>query len=349
MLNRITLQNHTVFSEQAIDFSANLNVIVGENGAGKTHLLKIIYALHAASFEGGRKSGQPQPTKSYLQKAYADKICGVFRPDKLGRLVRRVQGRKRCQVSLQFETPELDCAISFATNAETEVQLDLLPAAWQNVAPLYLPTHELLTIYPGFVAMYEGHYLTFEETWRDTCLHLAAPMLKGAREAETSALLRPIEEAMDGKVVLTYDGRFYLKSPGQGNLEMNLVAEGVRKLAMLARLIATGALMSRGILFWDEPEANMNPRLIKVVARAIHTLSHSGIQIFIATHCFFLLKELDLLNQDPKQSIDLRYIGLNLAHEGHAQVQLADRLHGLNHIVALEEELDQYNRELALG
>ncbi len=56
---------------------------------------------------------------------------------------------------------------------------------------------------------------------------------------------------------------------------------------MIARLIATGSLLDKGALFWDEPEANLNPKLVKLVARAILNISQSGIQVFIATHSLF--------------------------------------------------------------
>jgi len=49
------------------------------------------------------------------------------------------------------------------------------------------------------------------------------------------------------------DGRFCLNTKN-GNLEAHLVAEGLRKLAMIARLIATGSLIETGSLFRDEPE-----------------------------------------------------------------------------------------------
>ena len=39
-LQRLTIKNLTVFSSADLTFSKTLNVIVGENGAGKTHLLK---------------------------------------------------------------------------------------------------------------------------------------------------------------------------------------------------------------------------------------------------------------------------------------------------------------------
>jgi hypothetical protein len=45
------------------------------------------------------------------------------------------------------------------------------------------------------------------------------------------------------------------KVVGSGTMEMPLVAEGLRKLAMVARLISTGTLLDKGYLFWDKPEA----------------------------------------------------------------------------------------------
>ena len=85
-----------------------------------------------------------------------------------------------------------------------------------------------------------------------------------------------------------------VNQPGAGRFEMPLVAEG-RKLGMLARLISTGSLGEKGCLFWDEPEANLNPKLVRDVARAILGLCESGVQVVVATHSPFLLREFDML------------------------------------------------------
>ena len=74
---------------------------------------------------------------------------------------------------------------------------------------MYLPTHELLTIYPGFVPLYETRDVEFEETWRDTCLLLGAPALRGPRRKAVASLLEPLEEQLGGRV-LERSGRFYL-------------------------------------------------------------------------------------------------------------------------------------------
>ena len=117
---------------------------------------------------------------------------------------------------------------------------------------------------------------------------------------------------------------------------------------MLARLIATGVLFEQGYLFWDEPEANLNPRLIKQVARAIMELGTLGIQVIIATHSLFLLRELEILLADPTQrKLEARYFGLQLVQDN-VTVQQGASLDDIGDITALEESLRQSDRYLAL-
>ena len=263
MLKRMGLKNLTVFPYADLQFSPGLNVIIGENGCGKSHLLKTAYSVIAASAEEGRKPINSAPTKTLMQKIYADKLVNVLRPESLGRLARRKQGRERCELAFEFNDSKLNVQLGFATSSKSEVQIDTLSSSWQQKAPVFFPTRELLTLYPGFVSVYESHYLEFDETYRDACMLLGAPALKGAREKKAAELLKPLEDAMGGKVVLETNGRFYLSLPGQGKMEMPLVAEGLRKLAMVARLIGTGSLLDKGYLFWDEPESNLNPKLLR--------------------------------------------------------------------------------------
>lgn len=43
-LTKIGAENFTVFEDITIPFSKGLNVLVGENGMGKTHIMKLAYA-----------------------------------------------------------------------------------------------------------------------------------------------------------------------------------------------------------------------------------------------------------------------------------------------------------------
>lgn len=346
MLSRLHLKNLTVFAEADFQFARGLNVVVGENGAGKSHALKAAYTVAAVSAWGAKDAGSATPTKSYLEMAIARKLRGVYRPDALGRLARRQAGRSRCEVLARFHAKSLRLGFSFNTASKTEVNVDRCPTKWEGEPPVYIPTRELLTIYPGFVSLYETTELAFEETWRDTCLLLGAPLARGPRLNDVRQILEPLEEQLGGKVILD-DGRFYLKTPS-GNIEAHLVAEGLRKLAMIARLIATGSLIGTGSLFWDEPDANLNPKVIKRVARTILQLCLSDIQVFVATHSLFLMRELDiLLKRDEFSDVKARFFGLHPSDDG-VTVQQGATVDDIGEIDSLREELSQSDRYLEL-
>ena len=57
MLSSLVLKNFTAFSEAEFRFAPQLNVIVGENGAGKTHVLKVAYSAIYVSAKGNKESG----------------------------------------------------------------------------------------------------------------------------------------------------------------------------------------------------------------------------------------------------------------------------------------------------
>ena len=125
---------------------------------------------------------------------------------------------------------------------------------------------------------------------------------------------------------------------------MHLVAEGMRKLAMLARLIATGSLLDKGYLFWDEPEANLNPKIIRIVAKTILQIAASGIQVFIATHSLFLLRELHVVQKREFSSFDTRCFGLHIETDGLVTVRQGSTMDDIGEIAALDEDLQQSER-----
>jgi recombinational DNA repair ATPase RecF len=77
-LKKLKLQCFTVFDQLEMDFSDGVNIFIGENGTGKTHIMKVLYAACQAS----RKD-----------VSFARKLVGVFRPDgsDITRLVKRAK------------------------------------------------------------------------------------------------------------------------------------------------------------------------------------------------------------------------------------------------------------------
>lgn len=347
MLKSATFQSFTTVPNGVWQFAEGLNVIVGENGVGKSHVLKALYSMLKV------QAGRPEDlTKVILERAYADKLVRVMRPESLGRLVKRKQGRDRCEIRLNMKSTKASSEIGFATNAKTQVDVKRLPESVLELSPVYLPTRELITLCPWFLALYDNFHLEFEETWRDTVSLLGAPSVKGPREKRAAELLQPLEDALGGKVAMdAKSGRFYLQVPGEGLMEMPLVAEGLRKFAMLARLISTGSLLDKGYLFWDEPETNLNPKLVRIVARSIVNLAAQGIQVFVATHSLFLLREFEIeLDARAKQQsvVATRFFGLHPT-DGGVQLDQAATLPEIGAIAALEESLSQSDRYMGLG
>ncbi|MCW9718294.1 AAA family ATPase [Avibacterium sp. 21-599] len=342
----LQLDNFSCLPNETFNFSKHLNIIIAENGCGKSHLLKILYTL----LETGANE-KNKPIKSESQKVIADKLLSVFRPDSLGRLVKRQQGRSRTEVTWALNGGEKN-KFSFSSNSSTQVNIDNLEYTKISM-PVFIPTRELITLCPWFISLYQNQDIPFEEIWLDTCLLLNHPLAKGPRTKKIKELLEPIESALEGTVI-EENGRFYLKQTTQtGKIEAPLVAEGLRKFVMIARLVATGALLNKGYLFWDEPEANLNPKLIKVAAKIIYSLVKQKIQVFISTHSLFLLRELELLN--IKEKLKTRYFSLyfkeNTADdfkENTADVALeqANHMHDLKNIVSLDESLKQSDRYL---
>jgi len=130
-------------------------------------------------------------------------------------------------------------------------------------------------------------------------------------------------------------------------MEAHLVAEGLRKLASLMYLILNGELSKNSVLFWDEPESNLNPALIKVVAGFIKLLAENGVQLFIATHDYLLTHLLSLYAEyrDIETAPDMKFFCLSKNEAGSIDVEEGETLIQINYNPILEEYAKYYDLE----
>ncbi|MCK5524202.1 MAG: ATP-binding protein [Thiomargarita sp.] len=96
-------------------------------------------------------------------------------------------------------------------------------------------------------------------------------------------------------------------------------------------------------MFWDEPESNLNPKLIREIAQVLIDLSAIGVQIFINTHSLFLIKEFEILRE---VNTKMKYFCLGFDAENHLRVSQSEEVEGLEDLVILDENLDQSDRLL---
>lgn len=353
MINYLNIKNFTGFSEARFDFSDGLNIIIGDNSTGKSHLLQLAYAITHVWYDAKQEKMLKQIASDddenwwwqrHIAEKLANKLVKVFKPETLGHLHRLGQKEPaeiEAQISSTAETKTVDDMVKFqfSETSKTEVQLIQQPTFILNTKPIFLPVKEVLSWYPGFTALYNQYRLAIDETYYDLCETLGNPLLN----YPDKTLIEPLEKIIGGQVKLESD-HFYIDYPEQGKREISLVAEGLRKIAMLSYLIANNSLTKGSILFWDEPENNLNPSMIKRVADLLLQLVKSGVQIIFTTHNLFLMKELALQIGNSPSKVPAQFFGF-VPDGNDITVQEGETLTELPTVVALDEELALYDRE----
>lgn len=348
-INKITLDNFMLFDRIDVAFSPNINIIFGENSTGKTALIKLLYScVNSCSVA---QNARIESTKSDLENILVSKFQGVFRPDKysIGRLVKRKPGQSRTDIAVYFDSME-PMKIGFSRLKDKHIDLDFdLSNFDKETNAVYIPPKEIISAMENFVPLYDQYHIAIEETYYDLARLLERPLKKGKNTSEQNAVLEKFGKIMDGSVGQK-DRVFFLKSSGVGEIEMGLVSEGYRKLSTIMYLILSGSLTKDSILFWDEPETNMNPKMIKPMVDALVELAKLGVQIFVTTHDYFVQQCFNMAQkypQDPKKFLDYRYISLNrITHN--VELEYADTLQGLSHNPVMEEFDALYDREQEL-
>lgn len=316
----LRLSNFTCFADLELGFSEGINVLIGENGLGKTHLLKVLYA--SATFNEIRYKAP----KSDLPKFLIEKNTS-FSID---------------EFSLLFGGVGFNSIIK---NHQKSTSIWLTPNEIQADS-IFLPITEMLSWYKGFIPAYENRESSIDYTYYLLAKKLAPLPLKGEKLKEQNLLIQELEEALQFKIIREGDEFLIAFNKDQVH-NTRLVANGINKIAQLIYLVMNGSLTRNSILFWDEPEAGLNPKYIVLIAQFLQTLARAGCQIFVATHDYLLSQTLSLAAEYRGVRPDtppIRFFSLYKTPEG-AQVESANTLPELQYNSILEEYSHFYKVE----
>lgn len=320
MISSLQLKNFVAFTDLAIDFSPGINIIIGENGTGKTQLLKAILALCG-----------PEARTEQSGEQLARKLCRLYHPlsNQVGEL-RRAGARGDAVLSATFALGQ-EVTVRFNGTA-TEAKVNTSKGG-DVAAAIFIPTKEVLSLVRGLTAE-DPDQPTIERIFDDGYLDLARQLIKeGADDLDAKIQLDPrfasivpqLANLIGGRYEL-HGGRFcfqagkYVEKLGKSSsaekaaqsfqdstlqfvsaksrlVSSTMTAEGFRKVGVLQRLLSNGSLNpgTAGPLLWDEPESNLNPKLMKDLVLALLELARNGQQVILATHDYVLLKWFDLL------------------------------------------------------
>lgn len=276
---KIFIKNITVFEDFELSFNEGINVIIGENGTGKTHLLKYIYAL--TKFIGNEDDTKIEIAKEFFNTEPSNLIKN---------------NREDAELEIIYNE---DQKLTYRLNKDTESKKykeNIIFGGYINLKTIFIPVKDMLSHSKGFLALNNKFNLPFDKRYIDIITNAELPEARQISKVHQK-ILDKLSQAIGGIVVYENDIFYILKNDNK-KIEFSLESEGFRKLGLLYKLIRNGLIERDTILLWDNIEFNINPELIPLVVEILLDLQKEGVQIFISTHSYNLVKYFEIKKND---------------------------------------------------
>lgn len=336
MINNFEIKNFGPLKHIQCDRLGNINLIIANNGSGKTILLKALYT-GIKTLEEYKRGNEPRSAAEIL----ADKLYWTFEIEKLGDLV-----QKGTTEALYFKLNLDDQDFIYGFGKDTTKLIQHLE---NNTPPrssnsIFFPPKEVLSLYHIILESREqAQIFGFDNTYLDLARALRQSSQKGKNYDAFAKSRKNLSNLLDGKI--EYDeklGHWQFKK-GNQKFPIGLTAEGIKKISILDTLLGNRYLDPNSIIFIDEIEAALHPTAISKFLDIIAMLAECGIQFFIASHSYFVIKKLFLIAQTHK-SLSIPIISADA--ENWTQTNLED---GLPDNPIIEESIRLYKEEVRLA
>ena len=334
MLNKIELKNFGPLTNIHWTNLGQINLVIGDNGSGKTFLMKALYSAMRTIEEYKRGNDQRTTAEILVEKLY-----WTFQTDKIGDLVTK-GADSSLSCSVEFDGRLFYYSFGKDTTKKISSQENhVLPRISNSI---FLPAKEVLSLHQIILKSREQDKIFgFDDTYLDLARALRQAPTGGKSLAEFGKSCQSLEDILGGKV--EYDeasGRWQFKK-GNQKFPIGVTAEGIKKIAILDTLLGNRYIDSHSIIFIDEPESALHPAAISQILDIISVLSARGIQFFLASHSYFVVKKLFLIAQEKGTSIPV-------ISAQNSRWQCADLREGMVFNPIIDESIRLYKEEVGL-
>ena len=295
MIEEFSIENSGPISKAKGRKLGKLNLFIGKNGCGKTWLLKSLYCVMRSQEEFGRGNDNRD-----FHEVLSDKLFWTFQSQHLGDLVRRGKGNRLQMHCGMTDTTTIKFSFGPDTSKQVKPHVNSLPLREDN--SVFLPPKEVLSLWNiiSKSALLNREF-GFDATYADLVLALHNPPQRGRNFKTFAASREKLESMFQGKVV--FEHQQWLYKQGNSRFSIHSTAEGIKKIAILDTLLGNRFLTPGSVIFIDEPESALHPTAIVQLLDILNTLAEQGIQIFMATHSYYVIKKMLLIAKQNEQSI----------------------------------------------
>ena len=289
-ISEVQLKNFGMIENFSSKQFANINLIIGENGTGKTFFLKALYSAVRSLEE--YKRGDDIKT---ISEVLSEKLRWTFQVEKLGDMVTKT-AEDGLSLNIRLGNDEIN--YQFSQSASSKVGTASASEKGKEGNSIYIPAKEVLSLFSVILKSREvDKSFGFDDTYYDLVKALRISPSRGRNYKVFANSRKVVSDVIDGKV--DYDeetGKWFYKNKKNQKFSIGATSEGVKKVAIMDRLLANGYLDNNSIIFIDEIESALHPEAICQFIDMIDIIANvMGLQVFITSHSYFVIKKLCLV------------------------------------------------------
>lgn len=303
MITGLHVKNFKCFEDLRIEKFYGVNLILGVNETGKTSLMKAMYATLEGASEVQR-AYRTSINNEMAGIAYFTTLYKTFNINFKTRLELFNDLSNTVYVKLVLKNPlETDIYWNVGLNNNENLEMEFSPDVefLNGIAyepSFFVPAKEIMSIYREI--QYNDEKL--DRTGFDlTYLSIAKALRRSEVGAKQPIMRSDIVDAFDNifesKVRYSEEYKDFFMNVNGKDLTTPSIAEGIRKTSTIANLLNADEIQRGYVLFIDEPENNLHPRAQRAFMEALVKLSQAGVQVFMASHSYTVLSQLELIAQ----------------------------------------------------